>query len=375
MKSAYPKEDFGDWPVAWVKDPPKSVAIVGYSNINLKYAKESNTDELWTMNHHVFLQERTPEDKRDIFKCDRLFELHRPEWFTRKEVPDALLYRKWLQEEKPFPIYMLEQMDEFPSCVEFPRDELKHELFTHLWRGDQNEIEYYTSTVSLMIAFAIHLGVQRIEFYGVEALTDTEYADQKPCIEFMIGMAVGKGIDIVFHPTCSLCNAQVYGYEGVPHILHERLDSLLTHYLGLEKEANVIANKVVQDFNSGVEKDNDKAMDAVDRSNMYGGAVNIIKVLQTEHDAYVSAQFLEEKYNLYKNEEEQFKGKANMAKAEAETLIKQNKKREARKVWDRYQHDRGTMMAFSGAIQVLKKLREECRLMKPDHHLIKLIVE
>ncbi|CAK0781408.1 hypothetical protein CCP3SC15_910006 [Gammaproteobacteria bacterium] len=354
---------------------PRSVAIVGYSNINLKYAKESKADELWTMNHHVFLQERMDADKRDIFRCDRLFELHRPEWFTRKEIPDALLYRKWLQEKKEFPIYMLDQMDEFPSCVKFQRDILKKELFSHLWRGDQNEVEYYTSSVCMMIAFAIHLGVERIEFYGVEALTDTEYADQKPGIEFMQGFAMGRGIDIVLHPTCALLNAQVYGYEGVPHIVHDRLDALIVHYKKLLEEADANANKIVAAFNSGKETDNNKAMDAVDWKHMYGGAVNAITILQNEHDAYVSAQFLEEKYRLYKNEEEQFKGKANMAKAESEILIKQKKKDEAKKVWDRYQHDRSVMMAFSGAIQVLKKLRDECRLMKPDHYLTKLIVE
>jgi hypothetical protein len=353
----------------------KSVAIVGYSNVNLKYAKESKADELWTMNHHVFLQERMADDKRDIFRCDRLFELHRPEWFTRKEIPDALLYRKWLQEKKPFPIYMLEQMDEFPSCIAYPRELIKHDLFKHMWVGEQNEREYYTSSVSLMIAMAIYEKFDRIEFYGVEALTDTEYADQKPCIEFMIGMAMGSGIDVVFHPTCSLCNAQVYGYEGVPHIVHARLDYLLEHYEKLQKEANDRAAKIVDKFNKGKEKDNNKAMDAVDWNHMYGGAVNILKVLQTEHDEYISAQFLEEKHNLYKMEEEQYKGKANMKKAEAEMLLNQGKKEEARPVWNEYQHDRSAMMAFSGAIQVVKKLREECRLMRPDHHLLKLIVE
>jgi hypothetical protein len=358
-----------------ILNAPKSVAIVGYSNINLKYAKDSKADEIWTMNHHVFLQERMEDGKRDLFRCDRLFELHRPEWFTRKEIPDALLYRKWLQEPKPFPILMLEKMDEFPSAVDFPRDILKKELFSHLWRGDQNEIEYYTSSVSLMIAYAINLGVERIEFYGVEALSDTEYADQKPCIEFMVGMALGRGIDIVFHPTCALCNAQVYGYEGVPHIVQSRLTLLREQYLKLEKEAEAKAVAAKNAFNTGKEMDGPKAMDAVDWYAMYSGAVKVIEILQSEHDEYISAQFLEEKHNLFKNEEEHFKGKANMAKAEAETLLKQKNQPEAVKAWKDYQDLRASMMSFSGAIQVIKKLREECRLQRPDHHLMKLIVE
>ncbi len=354
---------------------PKTVAIVGYSDVNLKYLKHSQVEEIWTMNHHWFLQEQLPEDKRDVPRVDRLFELHWPEWFTRKEVPRAVEYRAWLKKEHTFPIYMLQQMDEFPNCVVYPREEVKRDVFANLWRGDQNEIEYYTSSVGLMIAFAIHLGVERIELYGVEMATDTEYADQKPAGEFMLGLAAGRGIDVVLHPTCTLCNAQVYGYEGVPHILHDRLDALVGHYEQLQRAAEMEAERVTALFNTGREKDHDKALAAIDTKAMYYGAVAVLKTLQKEHDAYVSAQFLEQKMGMYQNEEENWKGLTNMAKAEAELLIKQKARQEAETKWKDYLDKRATMMAHSGATQVIKKLRQECRLMKPEHTLSRMIVE
>lgn len=352
-----------------------SVAIVGYANETLCFLKGSKADEIWTMNHHLYLDEKKTPENRDLPRVDRLFELHRPEWFTRKEVPDAIKYREWLGKEHPFPIYMLEKMPEFPSAILFPRQELKHDLFKHLWRGAENEVEYYTSSICLMIGFAIHLGVKRIEFYGVEMASDTEYADQKPAAEFIMGMAMGRGIDIYVHPKCALLKAAVYGYEGVPHVVRARLDYLKIHYQNLEKKATKREINDAKNYREGKEKNPWIAMKSEAVMMMHRGVLTAIDTLFLEHDEYVSAQFLEEKINSYTYQRGYFQAETNMVRAKFETRKADNNLTEAQQLWDTYREKRATMFALDGAIQFFRKLREECRLQKPTHELTLNIVE
>jgi len=354
---------------------PHSIAIAGFAKETLKYLKDAQVDEIWTMNHHWFLDLRKPEAERDLPRVDRLFEMHTPEWFTRKETPDSQEYRRWLgQEHEGLTIYMQQEMDEFPSCVPYPREEVRADLFKHLWRGDQNP-EYYTSSVGLMLALAIHMGVKRIEMYGVEMASDTEYADQAPAVEFMMGIANGRGIDIVVHPASRLFNVAVYGYEGVPHLQRPRLETLRAHYEKLREQAHADATKAVEEFNNGTAKDPQEATKANDVRAMYFGAVMILDTLMKEDDVYTSAQRLEEKRDVCMAQEERLKGDVNMQKATAETYIRQKKMDEGRKLWEKYQDTRAELLAHSGARQVIEKLRDECRLRKPVHVLKLMIVE
>lgn len=327
------------------------------------------------MNHHLFLDLRKPENERELSNVKRLFEMHSIDWFTRKETPDSLEYRKWLSGDLgDLIVYMQEQSGEFPNCVRYPREEVRADVFSHLWRGDEHP-EYYTSSVGLMLAYAIHIGVKRVEIYGVEMASDTEYADQKPAVEWMIGHATGRGIDVVVHPASSLFNTSVYGYEGVPHLVRPRLVELRQHYDKLREEAHQEATQAIEDFNSGKAKDPRLATSTNDLRAVYYGAVSILDTLLQESDIYTSAQRLEEKRDVCRREEERLKGDVNMEKAKAEVYIRQKDMVMGQKTWEHYQDLRAELMAFSGAVQVINKLRDECRLMRPDHTLRLMIVE
>lgn len=55
---------------------------------------------------------------------------------------------------------------------------------------------YYTSTIAYMLAYAIANEPERIELYGVDCEPDTEWAYERPCILYYVGIAEGKGIDV-----------------------------------------------------------------------------------------------------------------------------------------------------------------------------------
>ncbi len=75
-------------------------------------------------------------------------------------------------------------------------------------------IDYFTGGIDYMLAYAIWKGVKKIDIYGVHTVYDDEYAYQKPSLEFWIGVAIGRGIDIKVHGSHSLLKPM---YQGKIH--------------------------------------------------------------------------------------------------------------------------------------------------------------
>jgi hypothetical protein len=57
-------------------------------------------------------------------------------------------------------------------------------------------VDYFTNTVDYAIALAIYKGFKEIGIYGVSMIGGSEYAYQKPGVEFWIGQALGRGVKI-----------------------------------------------------------------------------------------------------------------------------------------------------------------------------------
>ena len=76
---------------------------------------------------------------------------------------------------------------------------------------------YFTSSVAWCIAFAVVQGYREIYVYGVDMSADTEWAYQRPCCEYWIGYARGRGIK-VFVPDESVLfkTPWVYALEECP---------------------------------------------------------------------------------------------------------------------------------------------------------------
>jgi len=55
--------------------------------------------------------------------------------------------------------------------------------------------EYFSNTISYMIALAIDMGYKKINFYGCDMMTTSEYAWEKGGLEYWLGRCHGMGIE------------------------------------------------------------------------------------------------------------------------------------------------------------------------------------
>jgi hypothetical protein len=135
-------------------------------------------------------------------RADRWFDLH-PEarWRERKTYhPD---YAGWLATQAA-PIYMQQKWKEIPACVRYPKERVLAEF-----------PRYHSGQVSWMIALALLEGVTHLGFFGVHYSMESEYAAQRAGCEFWMGLAFGRGVQLVIPDNVPLLKEPpaLYGYE------------------------------------------------------------------------------------------------------------------------------------------------------------------
>jgi hypothetical protein len=98
---------------------------------------------------------------------------------------------------------------------------MKHELLPNaiVFPLDKMPIEYFDNSIAYMIAYALYKGATEIEMYGVALIVEKEYSWERPCVEFWIGYAMGKGVKVTVHePTTIGCfkDRDLYGHKTYP---------------------------------------------------------------------------------------------------------------------------------------------------------------
>jgi hypothetical protein len=74
---------------------------------------------------------------------------------------------------------------------------------------------YWESSIAYLMALAVHEGAEEIGLWGVDMKGDGEYGYQKPNMEYLIGLARGKGIEVRIHESSSLLKPSgEFGYVG-----------------------------------------------------------------------------------------------------------------------------------------------------------------
>lgn len=142
-------------------------------------------------------------------RVDRYFDLHPWEWISTKPVPG---YLEWLRTVRT-PIYMQRKFREVPASLRFPKERLLAEF-----------PRYFTSHAAWMVALALTEGVTHLGFYGIHYALDEEHKKQRTGCEFWMGVAVGRGVQIVNPPGSPLLRepAWLYGYESHTGKRHAR---------------------------------------------------------------------------------------------------------------------------------------------------------
>jgi SAM-dependent methyltransferase len=157
----------------------------------------------------------------DVLRCDRVFhmdDLKVQEARARLRPGsniDAMV--KWLKTH-PGPVYTSRVRPGYPGLVEFPiEDVLNAKLDTN------GGVPYFNSTTAYAVAYAIYIGVKHISLWGIDyTLPNAHSAESgRACVEFWLGIAAARGIEISVPAETSLLDAcanerdLLYGYDCV----------------------------------------------------------------------------------------------------------------------------------------------------------------
>jgi hypothetical protein len=114
-------------------------------------------------------------------------------------------YRNWLYNSVTVPKFVEEQYKDMPGGIAYPKKEIE----------DKYGSKYFLCSMSYMVALAMYMGYEEIEFFEINMLMDDDLV-QKSNLEYWIGRAEGAGIKVIIHDTCDLLKcAKSYGYEAV----------------------------------------------------------------------------------------------------------------------------------------------------------------
>lgn len=196
--------------------PPRKVALIGKAPDSLGLAPYKDEQwEIWILNTLGFLNE--------VPRWDRQFELHDLE-LTKDPAYGG--YYEWLAKQTKTMFLRDAPPDEFAGGIQYPLQQ----ILDHF--GPCAGRTYHTSTVSLMIALAIlehdcgatigELGLWGINMAqhgpangkGNAGWFTSEYARQRPSVEYWLGLAEGRGIRVIVPDQSDILkSACIYGYH------------------------------------------------------------------------------------------------------------------------------------------------------------------
>lgn len=245
--------------------------------------------------------------------ADYVLQLHKPVvWRSSQNRNDSKHY-DWLRSTS-IPVLMQEHFEDVPSSIKFPLDEIMKEF-----AGAE---KYFTTTVGFALAYAIYKKYKRIEVYGVEMETNTEYSHQRPCVAYWCGVAYGRGIEVDFHSRMFF-QSPLYGYDGDITIrlevfekraksMAEEAKTVLKEYRKSKGEAIQAVEEFRADFKSGwgkLEKVVNRQAELAHSFNMLDGAIQVnqhhikaCKIMEAETGNYfISRQVYETELNNSQN--------------------------------------------------------------------------
>ena len=170
------------------------VAIMGFATSSRDLAPfDDPSYEIWTLNQLY----------RHVPRVTRHFDIH-CNW--EEDNVEGTDHRGWIR-EAPIPVYMMEAHDDLPNAVRFPIERVI----------ENAGIDYFTSTVAFEVGLALAEGFQEIALYGIDLIVGTEYSVQKACLEFWLGMAHARGVNVRIPGESALLKQSYrYGYEREP---------------------------------------------------------------------------------------------------------------------------------------------------------------
>ncbi len=173
----------------------------------------------------------------DVLRCDRVFHMDdvliQEKRAALNPQGNIAAMVRWLKTH-PGPIYTSVPRSEYPGMVAFPLEEVLNGGY-----DGNGGAPYFNSTAAYAIAYAVHIGVERISLFGLDyTLANAHRAEQgRACCEFWLGIAAARGIEITVTADSTLLDAgsdpreRLYGYDCVDVHLHDQEDGSVKVFL------------------------------------------------------------------------------------------------------------------------------------------------
>ena len=169
----------------------KKIAIVGTAPSSCADAPyDDESWEIWTLGAGV----------ENCKRITKLFELH-----TQFVLEEAHSWNGLLphMKEKGANLILGHANPHLPNATPFPKDDLVKKF------GN-----YFTSSIAWMIAYAIEQNPDAIGLWGIDMMGEEEYGNQRPCCEYLLGIARGKNISLIVADESPLLRSErLYGFE------------------------------------------------------------------------------------------------------------------------------------------------------------------
>lgn len=176
-------------------------------------------------------------------RLDGILDLHAPwiyEWEAMRRPAGHVEHLR----QFAGPVYLIEARADIPTSRAFPLDD----VIRHVGRP------YLTSSIAMAFALAMMQGAEEIGLWGVSMETAGEYADQRPCLEYLIGLAEGRGVAVTLPKDCPILSGPVYGRGDLnpggeritPSQFARRLQTLLKREAELVRQAAGLDGQVAE---------------------------------------------------------------------------------------------------------------------------------
>ena len=176
----------------------RTCCIVGLApSPRLGFLHEPLGTEIWTLNNafKCFTQD-------ELSKFTRWFQIHPKEEWEATNAKGLEDYRNFLNSFNG-PVYMDAVHPDYPKSVRYPLEEIIQDL----------GYDYFTSSIAYLIALAIFERFDEMILVGIEMVFGTEYVHERPCVEFWLGVAHARGIELRMPEGSTLLRGPLYGRQ------------------------------------------------------------------------------------------------------------------------------------------------------------------
>lgn len=306
----------------------KSVAIVGFSELTSQLTWDSTASEIWSVNNAY---------DYNLPPLTRLFEIHPLSYLESIQNELARKHLKFLKKSHDFRIYMLDDLVKlrtnvkglpvFPSAEPYPMDKVINNIFANLLRDGKPQ-PYLTSSIAYMIALAIYEGFEKIELYGIELKSETEYTYQRANAEMLCGVAMGRGIEVHIPQVTGMFRSKLY-HKGGQQLERSYLEKHAGLYLEFHEEQLASAKKLVGSYDKMIATGETGDHVLAEQMRLAGaqfnttlamGAYQSIKVILDQTKGQIGRQFLEKHRLIYKSQQAEALARANWHEGYIEAL-------------------------------------------------------